>query len=133
MASHTAQFIFFTISISSFIVFILKAVKFEYAEYFTNNYVFKFVVGLLFLYMKIWKFFDDGMIYVTYLCAVFISFYVYDCCCNIAEAANRRVGNKEIFIVPSTVLCLGLIGYTIYLNKYEGSLQISLYHKDESN
>ena len=84
-ANYILQCVFFGLTLSSFLAFLLKMINFAYADFVASNTLVRiFVVGC-FIYMKAWNNWSSKLIFVGYGTSLFIAMYVYDCCCNLSE------------------------------------------------
>lgn len=90
--NYIMQSVMFGLTISSFIVLLLKTIRFSYAKTIVDNRIAKMLIIFLFVYTRVWDEWSAWFIFVGYACAVFMCIYTLDCTLNIAEyyAANVR-------------------------------------------
>ena len=102
--NYLLQAVFFGLFLTSLVSWILKIINFSYANVVANNSISRILVIICFIYLKTWGTWSDWFIYVAYVCAIFMSFYIYDCSCNITEKYTEKVRglyNVQIFILFS--------------------------------
>ena len=83
--NYILQAVFFGLSLISLVAFVLKIINFSYANVIANNSISRVIVVLCFIYLKTWSTWSSWLIYPAYAFAIFMSFYTYDCACNIIE------------------------------------------------
>jgi hypothetical protein len=113
------QTIFFSLSFTSLIAWILQTVGFYYANRFAENIIFKICAFALLMYLKIYDTWNQVYTIMGLISACYISFYVYYGSCNISNYFCKfRLPNRSNFS-----LILGIIGailsyYIIYWSKF---------------
>ena len=97
--NYILQAVFFGLSLTSFVAFLLKIINFSYANVIANNSISRIVVIFCFIYLKTWSTWSSWLIYPAYGCALFMSFYTYDCAYNIIEAYTNKIRGRYILQV----------------------------------
>ena len=118
-ANYILQCVFFGLTLSSFLAFLLKTINFSYADFVANNIRVKVLVIGCFIYMKMWNSWSGYLIYVGYGTSLFISLYIYDCSCNLSEHYVNKVRGfytGQVFLF----VWISIIGiFALYLLKYQ--------------
>lgn len=82
--NYVLQSIFFGLAISSFVVLILRFIRFSYAKTVVDNAIARLLLIIMFLYLKVWDHWSGWFTTIGYACAVFMCLYTFDCCLNIS-------------------------------------------------
>ncbi len=121
------QILFFSMSLSSLVVFLLQSVKFYYAESVENIRIIKVISFLLFWYLKIWDLWINEMMIVSLFSAVTVCIYIFDCCANISDA-HKQTNQQRKQIAFLLALTLNICGFflIIYLTKLTDNEHIKM-------
>lgn len=114
--NYLLQSVFFGLSMSSFTVLLLRAVRFSYAKAVVDNKVAKLIIILLFMYSKVWDQWSTWFMGLGCGCAIFMCLYTFDSCLNIAEYYSQNVrglywGQVVSYSVFTMIVPLALIRF----------------------
>jgi hypothetical protein len=118
------QTIFFSLSFTSFIAWLLQAIGFYYANKFAEYTFFKLLAFCIFMYLKVFDTWNQVYTILGLLSAFYMSFYIYYGACNISNFLCKL----KLPARSNCSLVLGIIGgilsyFIIYWSKFpkEGS------------
>lgn len=127
--NYIMQSVMFGLTISSFIVLLLKTIRFSYAKAIVDNRIAKILIIFLFVYTRVWDEWSAWFIFVGYACAIFMCIYTLDCALNIAEYYTANVRGYYWYQVAAYsifTMIVPLILIKLYVKSYSYKLLVCL-------
>lgn len=113
LLSHLIQVYLFTYSLLYLLTAILTTTNFIYSDILLRMKPISIVSFLLFWSVKLWSAFDEWMVWVNMVIAVYIGVYYYDACCNIAEVVDNKryttTRNGVLLLIANAIALIVLI------------------------